>query len=154
MAEPAHCHWLDGVLLMLYTLPCCCMCCLFAARFKLATLVQYVPLPVVGGYLGYVSTPTIHATLYTAKSVVQCTTLHYSTAKYSTAGHTMGRAQYDTTLVLATELQPKTRVKHSCHPQPSTPDQQLLLQSGQQALVCCAVVIPTIRLSESHLYLP
>lgn len=24
------------------------------ARFKLATLVQYVPLPVVGGYLGYV----------------------------------------------------------------------------------------------------
>lgn len=25
-----------------------------AARFKLATLVQYVPLPVVGGYLGYV----------------------------------------------------------------------------------------------------
>jgi SulP family sulfate permease len=26
----------------------------FAARFKLATLVQYVPLPVVGGYLGYV----------------------------------------------------------------------------------------------------
>jgi SulP family sulfate permease len=25
-----------------------------AAKFKLATLVQYVPLPVVGGYLGYV----------------------------------------------------------------------------------------------------
>jgi SulP family sulfate permease len=25
-----------------------------AGRFKLATLVQYVPLPVVGGYLGYV----------------------------------------------------------------------------------------------------
>lgn len=27
---------------------------MLAARFKLATLVQYVPLPVVGGYLGYV----------------------------------------------------------------------------------------------------
>lgn len=37
------------------------MCCLLAARFKLATLVQYVPLPVVGGYLGYVSTTFKHA---------------------------------------------------------------------------------------------
>lgn len=30
------------------------MTCVVTARFKLATLVQYVPLPVVGGYLGYV----------------------------------------------------------------------------------------------------
>lgn len=32
----------------------CCSVCVHTARFKLATLVQYVPLPVVGGYLGYV----------------------------------------------------------------------------------------------------
>jgi hypothetical protein len=31
-----------------------CLCPPYPAKLKLATLVQYVPLPVVGGYLGYV----------------------------------------------------------------------------------------------------
>ncbi len=61
--EPCLCFLLDCCCLHHFIqisnrpdeLPCSCLtACLVSGSLKLASLVQYVPLPVVGGYLGYV----------------------------------------------------------------------------------------------------